>query len=1174
MADANISAETADPALFNKWERFEEQNKCSNPVDCAAISVSPGDESQGAKAALPNGNTPTTIESPRSSVTGAKNSTENTPVGRENGHATDICDKNESSEPGETWSVGSNSGSSVTDRRSQSSNISGLGGPKDQNTNDSSKKDEERKITVESRTKGAEINGDSGIETDLIAVTRASINQTVTTPKNSKFSHLDKSRDNSQITAVSSPEDAGNKNWITFEENSSPNDAKTNLVVGGKARGSVATSWSQTEGKPSVVEPNMALSQTNNISTCDKNALVEDMFSPAIDTVTTPSSLSESSEVTSKDEAKKQPSKASKFDKKTAVLQNESATTTKNREVTSNVSTKEAFSSSKTAIETTNNTVKNTTTSSPKSWVNFDDEKSSLLALSLTNENNKEGSFAGNVSSVSTSNEHVSAKTPEVSKNKQSLPSTTSSSGHIKSELSESKEPISQSVSNSDNANINKSSTSGNETQKQWVTFDESLTTVKSSKDGHSQTSVVSTTTTTTTTTSASAEVAANSPKDTSSASDAISAQPSVTTASSSWVTFSEDTNQKQVLPNLSVVIPTQNSIDQKEPSTPSPNPFLNAPKGAIPNQGMGANPFKVPAEIPLSVVTSTNPFKPSGELGNAAQVDQFPAGVTAAKPSCGLSSADLDVLEGISSAPPLVKSITTPTPLTKTPPTRPITATEKPSNEKPVGLVREEKMQVEKIVLENDLPMDDFPAKSAANSWTLLLRYPDKKKKIGSRNWKPVVLKLEGSTLQFYEEYELSAPFREIPLQACFAFSEPVLQANHNHKVHTVKLEYVKYKESRKVRKGGDIEHIVISNPIIKVGSPNHLVMKHFMEAVGESLRTLPAYRDRGITYSRDEVFIDIDDTCYVLSDGNGAVLKQAAKVQIKLRAFLTGDPECQLVLNDIVVKEREEARLRGELKPQRVHHWVKLCNIKFHKCVNASSFAESHSIMFHPLDACTFELMHFRVPQTKQLPLQVKASLNVHNEQRVELKAEIQVCQDAKLAKYERNNVVFRFPIPDSWVPLFRRSKPFGGEKSIKSTKGRRAMGIKGRLKNSKCWIAASLGTAKYEPEYAAIMWRIDKLPLIQSKIPVDAPQTLTCRLELPAGMEYPEHYEPYAELSYDIAYVLVSDTTVIAVKVSNQNIPEKWVCYRSFYHYHIQMGVSRPSSGPVRDVGCSQQ
>ncbi|EDO44769.1 predicted protein, partial [Nematostella vectensis] len=369
-------------------------------------------------------------------------------------------------------------------------------------------------------------------------------------------------------------------------------------------------------------------------------------------------------------------------------------------------------------------------------------------------------------------------------------------------------------------------------------------------------------------------------------------------------------------------------------------------------------------------------------------------------------------------------------------------------------------------------------------------------------------------------------------------------------------------------------IEHLAEGTPIIKIGSTSNAIMKEFIEAVGDSIRTLPAYRDRGITYRKDEVFVDVDDTCHALLDGTGNVKKLGGRVQVKIRAFVTGDPECQLVLNDIVVKEREEARLRGELKPQRIHHWINLQHCQFHKCVDVSAFNESHSIVFHPLDACTFELLRFRSNLKKPLPLYVKSSITLHSEQRIELRAEIQLCQETKMAKYARNNVVFQLPIPETWVPLFRTAKLFGREKSIKSSKGKQAAGIKSRLKHSRCSIAASLGTAKYEPEYSAIVWRIDKLPLIQSNIPVDAPQTLTCLLELPAGLEVPDDYQPHAEVEYDVSYVLLSDTTVIAVKVSNKNIPEKWVCYRALYHYHIEVDVCRGSSGPIRDVGCTQQ
>ena len=630
-----------------------------------------------------------------------------------------------------------------------------------------------------------------------------------------------------------------------------------------------------------------------------------------------------------------------------------------------------------------------------------------------------------------------------------------------------------------------------------------------------------------------------------------------------SWVTFGD--SSAPVGQNLDI-LELDVSSKVKTSSVPSPNPFVSA------TPPVGSNPFKPATTKPAT----TNPF----QADNTASVTESPYPALNQGPISSstpvTATKTLVVSESVAAVQP---SITRQGVATGDS----VFASSTANMAKPELTIDQEHVDARAVVLNSQeqkpLPQTDEPLLEEkaviSGSWSMLLRFPDKKRKIGSREWKPVVVKLEGTTLQIFEEYELSAPFREIPLQAYFVFTDPKLQSfEHGAKVHTVKLEYVKYTEGRSLRHRGTIEHIAQGTTIIKIASPSHRVIRQLLESFNSSLRLLPSYRDRGITYRHDEVFVDIDDVTNVLLSGDGTILRKNAKVQIRLRAFLTGDPECQLVLNDVVVREREEARLRGELKPQRVHHWVKLRHCDFHKCVNTAAFDKSHAITFHPLDACTFELMRFPVDHHKPLPLLVKTTLNIHSEQRIELKAEIQVCQETKMAKYVRSNVVFRFPIPESWVPLFRTGKVFRGERSIKSSKGRRAAGIKSRLKHSKCSIGVSLGKAMYEPEYGSVVWRIDHLPYIHSKIPADAPQTITVVLDLPPGMEFPENYKPTAELEYDVAYVLVSDTTVIAVKVSNQNIPDKWVCYRALYHYDVNIDISRPSSGPVRDVGCTQQ
>lgn len=111
-------------------------------------------------------------------------------------------------------------------------------------------------------------------------------------------------------------------------------------------------------------------------------------------------------------------------------------------------------------------------------------------------------------------------------------------------------------------------------------------------------------------------------------------------------------------------------------------------------------------------------------------------------------------------------------------------------------------------------------------------------------------------------------------------------------------------------------------------------------------------------------------------------------------------------------------------------------------------------------------------------------------------------------------------------------------------------------------------------YELEYGLVVWRIDQLFYIYSKIFVDAFQIFFVVLDLSYGMEFFESYKFIVELEYEVVYVLVFDIIVIVVKVFNQNILDKWVCYRVLYFYKVNIDIFRLFSGLVRDVGCIQQ
>lgn len=453
----------------------------------------------------------------------------------------------------------------------------------------------------------------------------------------------------------------------------------------------------------------------------------------------------------------------------------------------------------------------------------------------------------------------------------------------------------------------------------------------------------------------------------------------------------------------------------------------------------------------------------------------------------------------------------------------------------------------------ENLVPLAEYPQKPTNNTWSVLLRYPDIKRKLRARVWRPVVIKLDGSVLQVFEEHDKSSPFREVSLQCFYALTTPKLQQYHGGKVHTVKLLYVKYKEKFAKK---NVQYVARTTPILKIASNSHLVMHEFTEVVKDAIRSLPIFRDRGISHNTEAVYIDVQDTCSALLDSTGAIIMLGILVRIYLRAFISGDAECQLVLNDHHLKSQEITRLREEHMPQHIHKWINLENCNFHSTVNPATYDQNRYILFKPLDSCTFEVMQFRVRPLKPLPLLARCDIIVDGHGRIELKAEIRLCSDPKLAKYERNNVCLYFPIPETWISLFRKEKLFRGEKSIRSTSAQKAIKIRNRFNRPACTIEVSTGSAKYEPEYKAIVWRIDQLPLLNTTAPADAPHDFTCHIQT---RDLPENFKPHCTMEYEIPYTVASDTNIVNFKVSDQKLDTQEITYCAYYSYHIQMNAT---------------
>lgn len=278
---------------------------------------------------------------------------------------------------------------------------------------------------------------------------------------------------------------------------------------------------------------------------------------------------------------------------------------------------------------------------------------------------------------------------------------------------------------------------------------------------------------------------------------------------------------------------------------------------------------------------------------------------------------------------------------------------------------------------------------------WPLMLRFPDKKKLAGSREWKPVHTRLiEGSLLQFFNNSEERDPFKEIPLQCNYEFSPLKLQHfDAMGKIHTIKLLYASFKERRKLKSKGFHARVVAVEQLLKVGSQNYESFRNFIFSVNESLMKLSSFKSGGSHYHNDSITVTVVDTYRTLLSSRGELLKQAVHVDIYTLAFLSGKAECALGLNDSQVKGAEVVSKR-DIIPNKTDEWIKMEAVELHKCCNKNVFAESRFIRFDPVDACRFKLLSFETKPKEQpeLPLLVKAAVSgedVHIQFRVDLLA-----------------------------------------------------------------------------------------------------------------------------------------------------------------------------------------
>ncbi|KFO56683.1 Stonin-1 [Corvus brachyrhynchos] len=438
------------------------------------------------------------------------------------------------------------------------------------------------------------------------------------------------------------------------------------------------------------------------------------------------------------------------------------------------------------------------------------------------------------------------------------------------------------------------------------------------------------------------------------------------------------------------------------------------------------------------------------------------------------------------------------------------------------------------------------------SDGWPFMLRIPEKKNMMSSRQWGPIYLSvLAGGVLQMYYEKGLEKPFKEFQLQPQCKLSEPKLESyNVSGKIHTVKIECVSYTEKRRYHPKVEVIHEPEVEQMLKLGTTDYNDFTDFLVTVEEELMKLPTVSRQKRNYEEQEMTLEIVDNFWgKVTKAEGKLVESAVITHIYCLCFVNGGAECFLTLNDLELQKRDERYFEKEQERK----WIDILDCHFHNCVKKQEFEQSRIIKFTPLDACRLELMRFRTRYSGQdLPFSVKAAVVVQGAY-IELQAFINMSSTAQIltrspsAKY-CENVMIRFPVPTQWIKALWTMN-LQRQKSLKAKMNRRAcLGALHEVESDPV-IQVSVGTAKYESAYRAVVWKIDRLPDKNSSL--DHPHSLSYKLELGSDQEIPSDWYPFATVQFVVHDTCASGTEVKSLGIESDLQPQKHVVQKAFYN-----------------------
>ncbi|KAJ3428016.1 ap-2 complex subunit mu [Anaeramoeba flamelloides] len=262
--------------------------------------------------------------------------------------------------------------------------------------------------------------------------------------------------------------------------------------------------------------------------------------------------------------------------------------------------------------------------------------------------------------------------------------------------------------------------------------------------------------------------------------------------------------------------------------------------------------------------------------------------------------------------------------------------------------------------------------------------------------------------------------------------------------------------------------------------------------------------WRQEGLKYSRNEVFLDIVENLHFLVSNSGKFLKSDVFGEIIMKSRLSGMPDCKLGLNDKVLLDKRAGGKRTKTTSSKGKNTpIVIDDVTFHQCVKLSKFDTDRSISFVPPDG-EFQCASYRVTENVKKPFKVIPIVKERGAITVDVKVTIiSLFSENLFAK----NTVVRIPTPPN---------------------------------TAECVITTQTGKAKYDPQINCIVWSIKRF---QGKEEL----SISAEVNLIRGKQSVWSRPPIS-LDFTIPSYTSSGLRVRYLKIVEKSITEilKWVRY----------------------------